>query len=128
MVATLLSISQVEGIHTHNKGKYVETESTTQEMLNDVTFVPGEPVYSNDWGSMVQLSDKHKKQWPSVARCRVADGTTDETACDDAGPPEHAKFHDDVVGRTPMGPTSENLLPGAKAAPPKAAAFLDISA
>ena len=60
-------------------------------------------------------------QWPSVARCRVADGTTDETACDDAGPPEHAKFHDDVVGRSPMGPTSANLLP-------TAAAFLDISA
>ena len=60
-------------------------------------------------------------QWPSVARCKVADGTTDETACDDAGPPNHAKFHDDVVGRTPMGPTSANLLP-------TAAAFLDISA
>ena len=59
-------------------------------------------------------------QWPSVARCKVADGTTDETACDDAGPPNHAKFHDDVVGRTPMGPTSANLLP--------TAAFLDISA
>ena len=59
-------------------------------------------------------------QWPSVARCKVADGSTDETACDDAGPPEHTKFHDDVVGRSPMGPTSENLLP--------TAAFLDISA
>ena len=39
-------------LQLNDKMKYTETESTTQEYLNDVTFVPGAPEYSNDWGSM----------------------------------------------------------------------------
>ena len=39
-------------VQLDDKMKYLETESTTQEYLNDVTFVPGEAPYSNDWGSM----------------------------------------------------------------------------
>ena len=76
MVALLLSISQVEGINTHHKGKYVETESTTQEMLNDVTFVPGEPPYSNDWGSMVQITAEQQAAWDMPSGSPLVAGLT----------------------------------------------------
>ena len=65
--------------------------------------------------SAIKLSKDSNDKWPSVARCKVGAISTDETPCDQAAPPNHLHNHDGVVGRTPTGPGSANLLPTAAA-------------